>query len=97
MGETALHKSSRNCHQLVVNELLTYLKNNPQKDFGSVKDFVNVANNVGESSLHLIVAKKQKMVRNGNFGKNSKNDQNLKIVQALMENGADVFMQTKQV
>ena len=95
MGETALHKSSRNCHQLVVNELLTYLKNNPQKDFGSVKDFVNVANNVGESSLHLIVAKKQN--RNVTFGKNAKTDQNLKIVEALMENGADVFMQTKQV
>ena len=80
-----------------MNELLTYLKNNPQKDFGSVKDFVNVANNIGESSLHLIVAKKQTMGRNVTFGKNHKNDQNLKIVQALMENGADVFMQTKQV
>ena len=95
LGETALHKSSRNCQQLVVKELLNYVKNNPQKDFGTIKDFVNVANNIGESSLHLIVAKKD--IGKNVPSNNQKVQQDLKIVQSLMENGADVFVQTKQV
>ena len=86
MGETALHKSSRNCHQFVVNELLNYVK------VKNVGDFVNIANDVGESSLHLS-SKKTETGRN----EDSNVKEDLKIVQSLMENGADVFMQTKEV
>ena len=80
-----MHKSSRNCHQLVVDELLNYVK----LKIGKIVDFVNVPNDVGESSLHLVT----------NGDKNSKNGdkEDLKIVQSVMENGADVFMQTKEV
>ena len=94
MGETALHKSSRNCHQFVVNELLNYIKvKNVEKNVG---DFVNIANDVGESSLHLSSKKSSKKTETGrNEDPNVKED--LKIVQSLMENGADVFMQTKEV
>ena len=86
LGETALHKCSRNCHQPAVDELLNYVK----RHVGKVDDFVNISNEDGESSLHLAARKEKK--NNLSFP-----GEDLQIIKSLMENGSDVFMQTKEV
>ena len=85
MGETGLHKGSGNSHQPVVNELLEYVK----RHVGKVEDFVNIPNNIGESSLHL--ASRTCTTSCGVPG------EDVQIIQLLMKNGSDVFVQTKEV
>ena len=85
MGETGLHKCSRNSHQPVVDDLLRYVKVN----IGKADGFVKNVNNEGESSLHLAAKIKKS---NLHFP-----DEDLIIIKLLMEHGSDVFMQTKVV
>ena len=70
----------------MVNELLNYVK----KHLGKVENFVNIPNNVGESSLHLSARKE----KNNNV---SFPGEDLQIIKLLMENGSDVFVATKEV
>ena len=86
MGETALHKCTRNGHYPAVKEIINYVKNGHN---GKFEDFVNIPNTLGETSLHLAARNKK---THFNFP-----EEDVKIIQLLMENGSDVFVQTKEV
>ena len=85
MGETGLHKCSRNSHQPVVGELLGYVMGH----IGKTNGFVKTVNNEGESSLHLAAKIKKS---NLHFP-----DEDLMIIKLLMEHGSNAFVQTKVV
>ena len=82
-----MHKCSRNCHLSAVNELLNYVK---RHEVGKVENFANIPNNIGESSLHL-------SARKGDKNNVEYHGEDLKIIQLLMENGSDVFVETNEV
>ena len=67
-------------------EIINYIKNIHN---GKFEDFVNIPNNLGETSLHLAARNKKTQF---NFP-----EEDVKIIQLLMENGSDVFVQTKEV
>ena len=67
-------------------EIINYVKNSHN---GKFEDFVNIPNNLGETSLHLSARNKK---THFNFL-----EEDVKIIKLLMENGSDVFVQTKEV
>ena len=67
-------------------EIISYTKNSHN---GKFEDFVNIPNTSGETSLHLAARNKK---THFNF-----HEEDVKIIQLLMESGADVFVQTKEV
>ena len=85
LGETALHKACRRCHHPVVKELLGYIK----ERIGKVEDYVKATNSKGESSLHYAARIKKS---NLHFP-----EEDRMIIKVLMDNGSDVFLQTKEV
>ncbi len=84
-GETALHKACRRCHFSSVAELLSFVKNR----HNSAQKYVTMVNKRGESSLHYAA-----QIKKDNLHFPSEDQ---KIVQLLMQNGSDVFMQTNEV
>ena len=67
-------------------EIINYIKNGHN---GKFEDFVNIPNTLGETSLHLAARNKKTHL---NFP-----EEDVRIIQLLMENGSDVFVQTKEV
>ena len=67
-------------------EIINYIKNSHN---GKFEDFVNIPNTLGETSLHLAARNKKTHF--------SFPEEDVKIIQLLMENGSDVFVQTKEV
>ena len=83
-GETALIKACRRCHHSSVNELITYVK----KQTNEVETFVKAVNNQGECALHYAARINKSLLH---FP-----DEDARIIEVLMQNGSDVFMQTTQ-
>ena len=67
-------------------EIINYIKNSHN---GKIGDFVNIPNTLGETSLHLAARNKKTHFDSP--------EEDVKIIQLLMENGSDVFVQTKEV
>ena len=67
-------------------EIINYIKNSHN---GKIEHFVNIPNTLGETSLHLAARNKKTHFDSP--------EEDVKIIQLLMENGSDVFVQTKEV
>ena len=82
-NETGLHKATKNCHIGVCRELIQFIHG----FIGSTKDFVNKTNCKGETGLHYacLISKSQLHFPS----------EDRMIVKMLMENGAEVTIETE--
>ena len=87
MGETALHKACRSAHQVLVKELLTYVKQH--STHLKIDTFVRTLNEKGETALHCAAKIKKANLHLP--------EEDRMIIKLLMENGSDVFIQTEKV
>ena len=82
-----MHKSCRNAHHAIVKELLGYVKKHNSNL--KVDTFVRTLNDKGETALHCAAR-----IRKNNL---HFPEEDRMIIKLLMENGSDVFIQTKEV
>ncbi|KAJ8968072.1 hypothetical protein NQ314_002511 [Rhamnusium bicolor] len=84
-GETPLHLASRGCRPDVVRHLINYIKEHK----GEVKAaaYVNEVNENDESALHYVCTVTKEEVETPHSDRD--------VVKLLLENGADVKLQTK--
>ena len=89
-GETPLHLACRFGHLRVVKELLQYIQK--EKGGTDVGLYINTATNKGESALHYA----SKLSESNTSVKNV-HDAAREIAQLLLDGGASVYQQTKDV
>ncbi|XP_066253308.1 serine/threonine-protein phosphatase 6 regulatory ankyrin repeat subunit B isoform X9 [Euwallacea similis] len=85
-GETPLHLASRNCRPDVVTHLINYVKE--KRGESAASQYVNELTENDESALHYVCT----VIKNEVETPNSDRE----VVKLLLENGADVKLQTKQ-
>ncbi|XP_074029329.1 uncharacterized protein isoform X1 [Leptinotarsa decemlineata] len=85
-GETPLHLASRDCRPDVVQHLINYIKDH--KGENKAAAYVNEVNDNDETALHYVCAVPKDEVEMPNSDR--------EVVKLLLENGADVKLQTKQ-
>ncbi|XP_060528049.1 serine/threonine-protein phosphatase 6 regulatory ankyrin repeat subunit A isoform X3 [Cylas formicarius] len=85
-GETPLHLASRNCKPDVVNHLINYVKEHKGEDKASA--YVNETTENDESALHYVCIVTKDEVATPHSDR--------EVVKLLLENGADIRLQTKQ-
>ncbi|KAJ8936152.1 hypothetical protein NQ318_010563 [Aromia moschata] len=85
-GETPLHLASRGCRPDVVKHLISYVKEHKGEDKSTL--YVNEVNENDESALHYVCTVNKDEVETPNSDR--------EVVKLLLENGADVKLQTKQ-
>ncbi|KAL3269656.1 hypothetical protein HHI36_008719 [Cryptolaemus montrouzieri] len=85
-GETPLHLASRGCQPEVVKQLIKYVKDKKGED--RAKHYINTTNNNDETALHYVCTVPSEKVIMKNADR--------RVVKQLLENGADVKLQTKQ-
>ncbi|XP_034945835.1 ankyrin-1 isoform X2 [Chelonus insularis] len=85
-GETPLHLACRGCKSAVVSHLIDFVKENRGAEVAT--SYVNSLTNEGASALHYAAQiEPTEVLEPGN---------DRAVVRALLENGADVSLQTKQ-
>lgn len=85
-GETPLHLASRGCRPDVVKHLINYTKEQKGEDHAAL--YVNEVNETDESALHYVCAVSKEDVETPNADR--------EVVKLLLENGADIKLQTRQ-
>ncbi|KAL1490865.1 hypothetical protein ABEB36_011550 [Hypothenemus hampei] len=85
-GETPLHLASRNCRPDVVTHLINYVKE--KKGEAAASQYVNEVTENDESALHYVSTVTKAEVETPNSDR--------EVIKLLLENGADVKLQTKQ-
>lgn len=85
-GETPLHLASRGCRPDVVKHLINYVKEHKSEETAAA--YVNEVTDSDESALHYVCAVSKEDVEVPNADR--------EVVKLLLENGADVKLQTKQ-
>ncbi|CAH1122114.1 unnamed protein product [Ceutorhynchus assimilis] len=85
-GETPLHLASRNCRPDVVTNLINYVKD--KKGEAAASAYVNELTENDESALHYVCTVDKEEVEVPNSDR--------EVVKLLLENGADIKIQTKQ-
>ncbi|XP_050310455.1 serine/threonine-protein phosphatase 6 regulatory ankyrin repeat subunit A isoform X3 [Anthonomus grandis grandis] len=85
-GETPLHLASRNCRPDVVTNLIRYVKEKKGEEAAAL--YVNALTENDESALHYVCTVDKLDVEVPNSDR--------EVVKLLLENGADVKLQTKQ-
>lgn len=84
-GDTPLHLACRNCHPKIVHHLIDYVKTHHSPEAATT--YINAVNNDGETALHKTCQIPKEEVKVP--------DSDKEIVKMLLENGADVSLQTK--
>lgn len=84
-GETPLHLASRSCKSAIVKHLIDFVKNKQGSD--KATSYINTVNDEGCSALHYACAVEKEHVEVPLSDR--------EVVRLLLENGADVSIQTK--